>query len=218
MAPKLNRELIARTGLELLGEHGLDGLSMRILATALGIQAPTLYWHVKNKRELLDMMADVIAREICDRLRPRRPGETAHDWLGEVARAIRAAMLAYRDGARVFVGSVTPSARPANELALNELQAAGFSLDTAARAVLTLVHYVTGSTIEEQARSGVDYEDNPYSNAYVLNLEQFPLGAQVREVLFNPDADASFEAGLTVVLAGISATSEARPDGKKPPR
>ncbi|MFN3001918.1 TetR/AcrR family transcriptional regulator C-terminal domain-containing protein [Mycolicibacterium wolinskyi] len=212
MAPKLNRDVIARTGLDLLGEHGLDGLSMRILATALGVQAPTLYWHVKNKRELLDMMADVIAGEIGERLRPRRPDESAHDWLADVARAIRASLLAYRDGARVFVGSATPSARPANELALRELQAAGFDLDAAARAVLTLLHYVTGSTIEEQARRGLDYDDNPYRNAYLLNAKHFPLGAQVRDVLFNPDADASFEAGLTVVLAGISATLGPRAD------
>lgn len=212
MAAKLNRDVIARTGLQLLDEHGLDGLSMRLLAGALGVQAPTLYWHVKNKRELLDVMADVIAADIHDRMRPRRPGETAHTWLADVARAIRAALLAYRDGARVFVGSATPSARPANEMALRELRADGFGLDAAARAVMTLLHYVTGSTIEEQARTGVDYEDNPYRSAYLLNAEQFPLGAQVRHVLFNPDADASFEAGLAIVLAGISVTLGPRAD------
>ena len=206
MPPKLTRDVIARTGLDLLGEHGLDGLSMRTLAAALGVQAPTLYWHVKNKRELLDAMADVIASEACQRLRPRHDGEAVPDWLADIARAIRSAMLQYRDGARVFVGSVTPSARPANELVLTGLQTAGFGLDAAAQAVLVLLHYVTGSAIEEQARSGVDYDDNPYANAELLDAEQFPLTAQVRRVLFNPDADASFESGLAVVLAGVTET------------
>jgi TetR/AcrR family tetracycline transcriptional repressor len=204
--PKLTRDVIARTGLDLLNEHGLDGLSMRTLATALGVQAPTLYWHVKNKRELLDAMADVIAAEACQRLRPHDDRDSASDWLADTARAIRSAMLRYRDGARVFVGSVTPSARPANELVLAGLQSAGFSLDAAAQAVLTVLHYVTGSAIEEQARSGIDYADNPYANAELLDAEQFPLSAHVRHVLFNSDADASFEGGLTVVLAGITAT------------
>lgn len=206
MPPKLTRDVIARTGLDLLGEHGLDGLSMRTLAAALGVQAPTLYWHVKNKRELLDAMADVIAAEASQRLRPRDDGDSVPDWLGDVARAIRAAMLRYRDGARVFVGSVTPSARPANELVLGGLQSAGFDLDAAAQAVLVLLHYVTGSAIEEQARTGTDYEDNPYANADLLDAERFPLTAAVRLVMFNPDADASFESGLRTVLAGITAT------------
>ncbi|MDV3127698.1 TetR/AcrR family transcriptional regulator C-terminal domain-containing protein [Mycobacterium sp. 21AC1] len=206
MAPKLNREVIARTGLGLLAEHGLDGLSMRTLATALDVQAPTLYWHVKNKRELLDEMADVIAVEAHHMLRPRRAGESVPDWLGEVARALRSAMLQYRDGARVFVGSATPSARPSTELVLTELQAAGVRPDAAAVALLTVLHYVTGSAIEEQARSGVDYENNPYANAESINSQDFPLATQVRRVMFNPDADASFEAGLAVVLAGITAS------------
>jgi TetR/AcrR family tetracycline transcriptional repressor len=202
----LTRDVIARTGLDLLNEHGLDGLSMRTLATALGVQAPTLYWHVKNKRELLDAMADVIAVEANQLLRPRDTDEATPDWLATVARAMRSAVLRYRDGARVFVGSVTPSARPSSELVLGELQAVGYSPAAAAQAVLTLLHYVTGSTIEEQARSGADYQDNPYTTAELLDAEQFPLSAQVRHVLFNPDADASFESGLTVVLAGITAT------------
>ncbi|UNB54853.1 TetR/AcrR family transcriptional regulator C-terminal domain-containing protein [Mycolicibacterium sp. YH-1] len=206
MSPKLTRDVIARTGLDLLVDHGLDGLSMRTLASALGVQAPTLYWHVRNKRELLDAMADVIAAEACQRLRPLGDGDSVAHWLADVARTLRSALLQYRDGARVFVGSATPSARPANEMVLTGLQSAGFDLDAAAQTVLVLLHYVTGSAIEEQARSGVDYEDNPYANAELLDAERFPLTARVRLVLFNPDADASFEAGLTTVLAGITAT------------
>lgn len=204
MAPKLNREVIARTGLRLLAEHGLDGLSMRTLATALDVQAPTLYWHVKNKRELLDEMADVIALETYQLLRPRHENETALDWLAEVGRVMRAGLLRYRDGARVFVGSLTPSARLSSELVLTELRDAGFGLDAAALAMLTLLHYVSGNAIEEQARTGADYENNPYIAVELLDPQQFPLGAQVRGVLFNPDADATFEAGLAVVLAGVS--------------
>ena len=206
MPPKLTRDVIARTGLDLLGEHGLDGLSMRTLAAALGVQAPTLYWHVKNKRELLDAMADVIAAEACQRLRPRDDGESVPDWLADVARTIRTAMLRYRDGARVFVGSMTPSARPGNEMVLTGLRAAGFDLAAAAQAILVLLHYVTGSAIEEQARTGTDYEDNPYANADLLDAERFPLTAEVRLVMFNPDADAAFESGLRTVLAGITST------------
>jgi TetR/AcrR family transcriptional regulator, tetracycline repressor protein len=204
VAAQLNRDVIANEGLRLLGKRGLDGLTMRALATALGVRAPTLYWHVKSKRELLDAMADVIARHAIERLRARERNESIEEWLADLARTFRAAMLRYRDGARVFVGSMTPAASHATELALHELTAAGFSLEAASRAIVTLLHYTTGSVIEEQARTGVDYPTNPYG-LDEPDPQQFPLSAQARPTIFDSDADAGFEAGLAIVLAGIAA-------------
>ncbi len=211
MAARLNREVIAEAGLQLLGESGIDGVTMRSLAGALGVAAPTLYWHVRSKRELLDLMADVIAADAASRIRPRRPEQTAETWLAELAREFRAAMVRYRDGARVFVGSLTPAAAPATELALTELCAAGYSLQAAAGAVGTLLHYITGSVIEEQAITGVDYPNNPYA-AEVIDPQQFPLFAKAAATVFNPNADAAFEKGLSIVLAGIVAVAAEAPD------
>ncbi len=56
----VKQELIVRAALTLLDEVGLEGLTMRRLATALKIQAPSLYWHFPNKQALLDGMADAI--------------------------------------------------------------------------------------------------------------------------------------------------------------
>ena len=50
---KLSRETVIRAALDLLNEVGVDGLSTRRLAERLGVQQPALYWHFKNKRELL---------------------------------------------------------------------------------------------------------------------------------------------------------------------
>jgi AcrR family transcriptional regulator len=61
---------------------------MRTLAATLGVRAPTLYWHVKNNRELLDAMADAIAADSIDGLRPRRPQESIEDWLADMVRPI----------------------------------------------------------------------------------------------------------------------------------
>jgi hypothetical protein len=112
------------------------------------------------------------------------------------------------DGPRVFVGSVTPSAVPLNEAVLAELTGEGYSLERAAQAGLTMVHYVTGSVIEEQARAGLDYAENPYALEEVFDPERFPLSAKAFDVTFNPDADAGFEAGLAIVLAGIAAIAK----------
>lgn len=57
----LNLEVITRAAVELLDEVGLAELSTRRLAAKLGVQSPTLYWHVKNKAELLDLVAAAVS-------------------------------------------------------------------------------------------------------------------------------------------------------------
>jgi len=59
--PPLDPALVVLVALKLLDEVGLDGLTLRRLAAELGVQAPALYWHFANKRELLDHMAQAIA-------------------------------------------------------------------------------------------------------------------------------------------------------------
>ena len=51
---KVNRDMVARAGLKLLNDVGLEQLTLRLLAKELKIQAPTVYWHFKSKEELLD--------------------------------------------------------------------------------------------------------------------------------------------------------------------
>ncbi|EMF6671854.1 TetR family transcriptional regulator, partial [Serratia marcescens] len=59
-ATRLTRETVLRGALALLNDIGIDALSTRRLAQHLGVQSPTLYWHFKNKAELLKAMAETI--------------------------------------------------------------------------------------------------------------------------------------------------------------
>ena len=64
----IDRETILRAAFGLLDETGLDGITMRALAARLSVQAPALYWHVKDKAELIAMMAQDLylrGREEC---------------------------------------------------------------------------------------------------------------------------------------------------------
>ena len=54
---KLDQAAIVGAAFEVLNNEGLDGLSLRLVAEQLGVQAPALYWHVHNKAELLSLMA-----------------------------------------------------------------------------------------------------------------------------------------------------------------
>ncbi|MFC0105028.1 TetR/AcrR family transcriptional regulator C-terminal domain-containing protein [Kibdelosporangium aridum] len=205
---KLTVDVIARTALEMLDETGLDGLSMRLLATRLDVQPAALYWHVKNKSQLLDVMAAAIFNCAADGLEAPRAGVTWQEWTAEWVRQLRKAMLRYRDGGRIFAnGSVTePALFRATELALRTLQDAGFEVQPAARSLAALIHYAVGFTIEEQNH----LYKSPESAHSKLDTARFPLTAQayVDDNLFDPNTDECFEYGMQIILAGMQAAND----------
>jgi TetR/AcrR family tetracycline transcriptional repressor len=204
--PRITSDLIARTGLRLLNDVGLDGLSMRVLAKELGVQAPTLYWHVKNKQELLDAIAALMSAEVADGLEAPARDETWQEWIAALARKMRHTMLKYRDGARVSAGAYTsdPAVSRVVELILRTLRDAGFPVELAARAFPVVLHYVVGFTIEEQARTGLAYEGgNPYNHSLKIDWAWNPMAAEMTEELYGSDTDTNFEYGLGIVLTGM---------------
>ena len=60
---KMNRDMVARAGLKLLNEVGLEQLTLRRLGVELNVQAATIYWHFKSKEELIDEMATSSSRK-----------------------------------------------------------------------------------------------------------------------------------------------------------
>lgn len=209
---KIDATVIAEAALGLLDEVGLDGLTMRKVAAALDVQAPALYWHVKNKRELLDAMARRVFVSAVDGIEAPRQGEDWQDWVVAVAGRLRRSMLRYRDGAKVLAGTyVSDEAMWRTvELTLRTLEDAGFALVDAERVFPILLHYTIGFVIEEQAQSGAEYADgNPYDPARVaqsVDAVRFPRTARMVAELFDADTDVEYERGLRVILAGIRAT------------
>jgi AcrR family transcriptional regulator len=100
----LDRKRVADTALKLLNEGGLEGLTVRAIAKELDVKAPALYWHFKDKQALLDEMATEMYRRMTEAA-PVDPDATWQERLLAANRALRAALLSYRDGARVFSGS-----------------------------------------------------------------------------------------------------------------
>ena len=202
---KLNADVIARTALSHLDTAGLDGLTMRMVADALDVRPAALYWHVKNKHELLEAMAATIFADSVANLEAPRAGVGWEQWLAELARALRRGMLRHRDGARVLAGSTVsePALFRATELALRTLQDAGFPIRQAARAVAALTHYTVGFTIEEQAHR--ETTDNPAPHNQ-LDETRFPLtaAAYADDNLWDTDTDGCFEYGMALILTGMA--------------
>src|SRR4051812_27238527 len=89
---------ITEAAVALLDEAGLDGLSTRRLAARLGIASPSLYWHVRDKESLLDLVAEAICADAFT-IDPALPWR---DQLATGMRQFRAMLLAHRDAARLL--------------------------------------------------------------------------------------------------------------------
>lgn len=81
----LTKDAIVAEALLLLEADGLEGLSMRKLAARLGVQAPTLYYHIPDKSVLLNEVVLALFERCFQQM---RPCATWQDWMREFGRAI----------------------------------------------------------------------------------------------------------------------------------
>ena len=103
----LTPAVVLDAAITLLDEAGLEAFSTRKLAARLGVQVGALYWHYPSKRALLDAAADHIVGEAHAVAVPEG------DWPEQAAamiHALRDAMLAHADGARLVVEMGDPGA------------------------------------------------------------------------------------------------------------
>ncbi|MEV0716887.1 TetR family transcriptional regulator [Asanoa sp. NPDC050611] len=146
----LNRDQVLQEAMRLVDDDGLDALSLRTLAARLGVQAPTLYWHVKNKAALVDALADAIMDEAIGAA--PAPASDAREWLLAALGQLRAALLRHRDGARIVAGARYSMRRgDFSELAMATLVEHGMDLHHARLLVLAGERYTVGWVLEEQS-------------------------------------------------------------------
>ena len=60
----LTKKLIISKAIDILNEDGIDKLSMRVIASKLNVSATSIYWHFKNKDELLLYISEYICQQI----------------------------------------------------------------------------------------------------------------------------------------------------------
>ena len=127
------------------------------LAGRLGVQAPTLYWHIGSKAELLDALADAIMDDAIRAVPESRPDDDWADWLLTALVELRAAMLRHRDGARIVSGARQSLRRgDFSESAMSTLVDHGIELQRARLLVLAGERFTVGYVLEEQAPHGRD--------------------------------------------------------------
>ncbi|WP_051864868.1 TetR/AcrR family transcriptional regulator C-terminal domain-containing protein [Streptosporangium roseum] len=197
---------IVKQGLALLNEVGLDGLSLRRLARELGVQAPALYRHFAGKDDLLHAMADAMFDAEMAALDRPPPGADWGDWLAERSRAVRRAMLSYRDGGRLREHMDDPADHwPGLELLLQMMEEAGFTAEEALSAVFAVGNHVLGSVIAEQESRQFD---RPSGRDVHIDPRRFPRLARAATLrTCGRDFEGEFEYGLKVFIAGLRGMS-----------
>lgn len=201
----LSPERILRAGIKLADRQGFDSLSMRKLATALKVEAMSLYNHVASKDELCDGMVDLIVGEIA---LPERGG----DWKSAMrARAESAlAVLTAHPWAPMLLLSrinVGPNMLRYIDATLGTLRDAGFSWEETDRAWNTMDNYIYGFALQQQ-NYPVNPDDYPSAAASYLSMlpaDRYPymhaLTARVADGSHDGTLDFGF--GLDVILNGL---------------
>lgn len=151
--PALSQDRIVAEAVKLLDAEGLDALSMRSLGTRLGAGATSLYRHVANKDELLELVVDEVYGELNvpdagDPAQWRAPlAQSAHDLRAMILRHPWVASVLGQTG---FV-QLGPNLIRQSERMLALFKAAGFAVGEADQAMNTLIAYVIGITSSEAA-------------------------------------------------------------------
>lgn len=189
------RDDVVDAALRILDQQGLPDLTMRHLASTLGVQPSALYWHFPNKQTLLAAVSDRI-------IGAARPLDADDDWQTQVraeADALHDALLAYKDGAEV-VSSTLALGLGAGDLQARlaaAIKLGGFDDQTTALAAETMVHFIVGHAFHRQQRIQAD-----------------SLGAVAREHSLDREDPAghhrepqAFDLGVTLLVAGLDAQS-----------
>lgn len=137
----LTRERLVGAALDLIGEEGLEGLSMRALADRLQVKAASLYWHVRDRRELLELLAE----SILETVRPARGRSGWRPGVLDAAAALGDRVVAQKDANRILLEVPDSLARSATYAELkNQLQSAGLQPAEASEvALMAMVDVIT---------------------------------------------------------------------------
>ncbi|MFE5709958.1 TetR/AcrR family transcriptional regulator [Streptomyces sp. NPDC056501] len=215
--PGLTLDRIVTTAVGIADAEGLDAVSMRRVASELGVGTMSLYRYVPGKTELLDLMLDRVQGESLD----DAPTAPTH-WRDTVTALARTTLALYRahpwllkvNEARSVLG---PSALRGLELCLSGLKGPhgmGLSDPETISVIITVQGFAAGiarmelQAVEAAKETGVDDEEfwrtqRPYLERAMASGE-YPLMAALAADTFSHDTD-HFAFGLARLLDGFEA-------------
>ncbi len=202
----LTRARVLSAAMAVADAEGLEGLSMRRLGQELGVEAMSLYNHVRNKEDLVDGLVDLVFAEL---------GEPAgRDWRSAMRRrALSAQQVLGRHRWAIALMESRKTPGPANlrhhDSVLRCLRQAGFSVALSAHAYSLLDSYIYGFALE---MASLPFDTGPEAAQMAAEMmAQFPAEAYpymaeiaVKHVMKPGYSYArEFEYGLEIILDGL---------------
>jgi AcrR family transcriptional regulator len=218
LAPALSRAEIVDAAIAVADAEGSDAVSMRRIAQVLRVGTMSLYWHVANKDQLLDLMIDALIGEI-------EVPEPSGDWRADLrtqAHNERVTLLRHL-WVMDFLGGrppLGPNTLLHLDRSLGLLDGLSLEVATAMNILGTVQTYVLGSVLREMREARAEQEQaelepaewEPTRAAWRNRLEadgRFTRVVRFLDEGIDPDAaetrDERFEFGLDCVIDGIAA-------------
>jgi AcrR family transcriptional regulator len=220
----LTRERVVAEAVTVIGAEGVDALSMRALATRLGVVPGALYRHVRNKEQLYDLVLDGVLAEVDNTVDHSRAWTERVKVLAHRLRTVLenhpgvAGLLKTRD-------PFGPHSLALAEAFLAPLREAGLPERQTGLAFSLVYDYTVGfafsgptSVNEQRVR---DAATRAKLHAYLRSLpaDRFPALIALGEYIWVDNRDERFSAGLDTLIDGLEAARRRRRRGRRqPPR
>lgn len=220
---ELTRERIVATAVRVADTEGLAALSMRRVATDLGVATMSLYRHVPGKDELLRLMMDVAFGE------QPLPEPPASHWREGLEAVARLQWRIYRR--HPWLASTMSFTRPVlapdaalhTERSMAALSGLGLSWEEIAQASVALAAFVCGLAVHFEREAQAEQDSGLSADEWMDRLgdedhdrlmsdpERFPMfDAMNRGPEIDLSLEALFEFGMARMLDGIEAAIERR--------
>jgi len=201
---------IAEAAVRIMARDGYDGVSMRTIAAELGVQPGALYWHVKSRAALDDLLFDRLLADF-------HVDPDPADWrsgLAAYAHALRRHVRSRRDMVRLWRGRLVlgPNVLRCMETLLGLLRAAGLSGAATAHAYAAFLDYVLNFAAMDAAaidragaeRAAATTKAQLRETLAALPRDLYPNLVQLAEPLTRfDDIDVRFQFGLDALIGGI---------------
>jgi len=214
--PALTRERVVAEALTVIGTDGAAALSMRALATRLGVVPGALYRHVRSKEQLRDLVVDGVLAEVDCQVGHSLTWTEQVKMLAHRLRAVLedhpgiAGLLKTRD-------PLGPHSLALAEAFLAPLQQAGLPDRETALAFSLIYDYTLGfaltdrTTVNEQRVQDTATRRQLHAFFRALPPGRFPALAALGEHVWANDRDERFTASLDTLLRGLQATPRRQP-------
>lgn len=220
----LARDQLVDAALQLMQEAGLEALSTRRLAERLGVKSPALYWHVRNKDELLGLIADAI----CAQMVLPASSLSFRVRLEKIAWEYRRVLVGHRDAPRLFAEQAPtgPHRMKLYDAAIGAFLDTGFAAQEAVAMATFYRNYLLGMVAEE-ARQSRPAQPGTLRPTLALGVELNHLGEESRhypnlrgaaKLLANIEPEELFRIGLKILLDGTESRAREIARSKKAPR